>query len=250
MKLTAFFPCYNDRPTIGRLVEEAYTTIKRLGYRPEVIVIDDGSTDGSRELLKKLKQTKHPDLRLVFHAANQGYGAVLADGLAHATGDLIFYTDGDGQYDVGELPHLVALMDADTSCVNGIKEERRDPLSRIVLGNAYKFLARWLFWLPIIDVDCDFRLIRRAIAKKIHLTTTSGAVCIELVKKAEAAGAVFREVTVSHYPRRFGNSQFFTLGRLTHTLVEFARLWIALMIMRPVSDARETAPPIRKILGE
>lgn len=232
MKVSAFFPCYNDRHTIGRLADEAYTTIKNLKSTPEVIVIDDGSTDGSRELLRKIKKTKHHDLRLMFHKTNQGYGAVLADGLANATGDLIFYTDGDGQYDVRELAHLVALMDEDTSFVNGIKEERHDPMERVVLGNAYKFVARWMFWLPIIDVDCDFRLIRKEIAKKIHLTTTSGAVCVELVKKAQRAGAIFREVTVAHYPRRFGSSQFFKVDRLIHTCVEFARVWVELMMFR------------------
>jgi len=229
MKLTAFFPCYNDRQTIGRLVDCAYTTIKDLGHTPEVIVIDDGSTDGSQELLKRLKKTKHQDLRLIFHETNKGYGAVLAGGLRAATGELIFYTDGDGQYDVAELPHLMALMDGDISFVNGIKEERHDPIERIILGNLYKFIARWMFWLPIIDVDCDFRLIRKSVAKNVHLTATSGAVCIELVKKAQMAGAVFAEVTVTHYPREHGQSQFFQAERIFKTVREVAILWWNLM---------------------
>lgn len=227
--LSAFFPCYNDRHTIGGLIDTAYATITRLGFTPEVIVIDDGSTDGSQSILTNLAK-RRAWLRVIFHQKNQGYGAVLRDGLEAARGDLVFYTDGDGQYDARELKHFVALMDDDTSFVNGIKEERHDPIERVVLGNVYKFAARWLFWLPIIDVDCDFRLIRKKIAKKIHLTTTSGAVCVELVKKAEFAGAIFREVTVSHYKRRYGSSQFFTLHRLVHTTAEFLRLWVELML--------------------
>lgn len=232
MKLTVFFPCYNDRQTIGRLVSEAYTTIKNLGVTPEVIVIDDGSNDGSQELLKHLKATNHHNLRLIFHKKNQGYGAVLAGGLTAAKGELIAYTDGDGQYDIRELPRLLALMNGDVSFVNGIKEERHDPIERVILGNLYKFVARWMFWLPIIDVDCDFRLIKRSIAKKFQLKTKSGAVCVCLVKKAERHGAVFAEVTVSHYPRPHGQSQFFTLPRLTHTLFEYLWLWVELMIFR------------------
>lgn len=228
--ISAFFPCYNDRHTIGNLVREAHETIRTLGFAPEIIVIDDGSTDGSQELLTKLAK-RQARLRLIFHKTNEGYGAVLRDGLAAATGDLIFYTDGDGQYDVSELKHLVALMDDGTSFVNGIKEERHDPIERVVLGNMYNFVVRWLFWLPITDVDCDFRLIRTSIAKKITLTTTSGAVCVELVKKAECSGGVFREVTVSHYPRRFGRSQFFQADRIFKTLREIAKLWWNLMVV-------------------
>lgn len=232
MKLTIFFPCYNDQHTIGRLVDDAYMTIKRLGHTPEVIVIDDGSTDGSRDLLKHLKKTKHHDLRIIFHKKNQGYGAVIADGLAYARGELIAYTDGDGQYDIRELPRLMALMDRDISFVNGIKEERHDPIVRIILGSFYSFIARWMFWLPITDVDCDFRLIKRSIAKKIRMKTTSGAVCVCLVKKAQLHGAIFAEATVSHFPRLHGQSQFFTLPRLAHTLFEYLWLWVNLMIFR------------------
>ncbi len=231
MKLTVFFPCYNDRHTIGRLVDRAYNTVKRLGFTPEVIVVDDGSTDGSRELLTTIQKTRYRDLRLVFHSSNQGYGAVIADGLSHARGALICYTDGDGQYDIRELPRLLALMNGEVSFVNGIKEERHDPIERIILGNLYKFIARWMFWLPIIDVDCDFRLIRRSIAKRLRLTTTSGAVCVELVKKAQMSGAVFAEVTVSHYPRRFGRSQFFQLKRIGKTIQEVAMLWWNLIVL-------------------
>ncbi|MEK7544038.1 MAG: glycosyltransferase family 2 protein [Patescibacteria group bacterium] len=229
--ISIFFPCYNDRETIKNLVHDAYVTLKKITNHPEVIVIDDGSTDGSRELLHQLKKTTFPQLKLIFHATNKGYGAVLQSGFTAAKGDLIAYTDGDGQYDIRQLPRLLTLMGGDVSFVNGIKEERHDPLLRVVLGNMYKFIARWMFWLPIIDVDCDFRLIRKEIAKQIRLTTTSGAVCVCLVKKAQLRGAIFAEVTVSHFPRLHGQSQFFTLPRLIHTLTEFLWLWVNLMLL-------------------
>lgn len=214
------------------MIKDAYATLKNLTKRPEVIVIDDGSGDGSQELLKNLKTTTHKDLRLLFHKTNQGYGAVIADGIAMARGAYIAYTDGDGQYDIRELPRLLSLIDDEINFVNGIKEERHDPIERVILGNLYKFIARWMFWLPIIDVDCDFRVMKRSIVKKIHLTTTSGAVCVCLVKKAERVGAVFAEVTVSHYPRKYGQSQFFTLPSLIHTLTEYLWLWVKLILLK------------------
>jgi glycosyltransferase involved in cell wall biosynthesis len=240
--ISIFFPCYNDRGTIATLVGNAYTTLASLTGRPEVIVVDDGSTDGARELLIRLKQSTYPDLRLVFHEKNYGYGAALASGFAHAKGTLIAYTDGDGQYDIRELPRLLSLMNGDVSFVNGIKEERHDPPIRVILGNLYKFIARWMFWLPIIDVDCDFRLIKRSIAKSIHLTTTSGAVCVCLVKKAQRLGAVFAEVTVSHYPRFHGQSQFFTIPRLIHTLAEYLLLFVRLMVLGRSANSIKRMP--------
>lgn len=229
--ISIFFPCFNDCHTIGKLVDDAYDVLKQYTRRPEVIVVDDGSSDGARELLITLKKTTYPNLKLVFHEKNRGYGAALSSGFSAATGTLIAYTDGDGQYDIRQLPRLMALIDSDVSFVNGIKEERHDPIERIIIGNLYKFIARWMFWLPIIDVDCDFRLVKRSVAKKIRLTTTSGAVCVCLVKKAERVGAVFAEVTVSHFPRLHGQSQFFTLPRLIHSLRELLWLWTNLMLL-------------------
>jgi hypothetical protein len=122
------------------------------------------------------------------------------------------------------------LLSDDVDFVNGIKMTREDPEYRVIAGNLHKFLMRWMFWLPIIDVDCDFRLIRRHIIDKIELTSRSGSICVELVKKAERAGAQFREVSVHHHARRSGTSQFFTFSKISQTYLDLASLWIGLMI--------------------
>lgn len=227
--LSIFFPCYNDKGTIGKLVKEAGDVARKLTKNFEVIVIDDGSSDGSRELLKSLT-SKFTYLKLVFHKSNKGYGGALRSGFKTATKELVFYTDGDAQYDVKELPILWQLMTPDVNFVNGIKMERQDYTYRVIIGNLYALIVRWAYRLPIYDVDCDYRLIRREILKKINLTTTSGAICTELVKKAERAGAKFRQVSVHHYPRTYGQSQFFKLPRLIKTFKEQVKLWGMLMI--------------------
>jgi len=226
--ISVFFPCYNDAKSIGRLVHDAHRTLAAITKRWEIIVVNDGSTDESADVLKLLAHTI-PNMRIVRHQKNLGYGAALRSGFKAAKNDLVFYTDGDGQYDPKELSLLLPLMTADIDFVNGIKISRRDPTYRIVLGNWYSLFARWLFWLPIYDVDCDFRLIRRSIVKKILLTSNSGAICIELVKKAERAGAHFRQVSIHHYERRFGRSQFFRMDRLLSTLTELSVLLWQLM---------------------
>src|SRR5262249_13139645 len=147
-----------------------------------------------------------------------------------ATKDLIFYTDGDGQYDVREITRLITLMTEEIDVVNGYKLRRSDNRPRIVLGAIYKFLARWLFGLPIRDVDCDFRLMRREAIQKIALTSTSGVVCTEMIYKLRAAGCRFAETPVHHYPRLHGQSQFFTLRRVARTGYDFFKLWLKLVI--------------------
>jgi len=122
--LTIFFPCYNDAGTIGSLVAAADTVAAEFTTDYEIIVVDDGSRDSSRELLAGL-QPRYPKLRVVAHDGNRGYGAALRSGFAHATKDLVFYTDGDGQYDVFELRKLLPIVQDGVDVVNGYKTARR-----------------------------------------------------------------------------------------------------------------------------
>jgi glycosyltransferase involved in cell wall biosynthesis len=228
--ISAFFPCYNDSNTIGDLVIEAERQLQQLTDDYEIIVVNDGSSDNSADVLRALAAAV-PRLRVVTHERNRGYGGALRSGFAAATKDLVFYTDGDGQYDVRELPILVMLLTDDTDFVNGIKMRRQDPTYRIHAGNLHRFLMRWLFWLPIDDVDCDFRLVRRRILEDIDLHSTSGSICVELVKHAQRAGAQFREVSVHHYARKYGRSEFFKPGKILSTYLHLAGMWLALMVL-------------------
>ncbi len=230
MSISAFFPCYNDSKTIVKLVEDVILTLKKLTNDYEVIVVDDGSTDQSIKLLKKLKK-KYRNFKLVIHERNKGYGGALRSGFAATSKSLIFYTDGDGQYDVKELCVLLPLMTTNIDFVNGIKMVRQDPTYRIFIGNFYSLVVRWLFWLPVADVDCDFRLIRRSVIKKLKLTSNSGSICVELVKKSQREGAKFRQVSVHHLKRKWGRSQFFVPRRILSTFWDLGKLWFQLMII-------------------
>ena len=228
--ITAFFPCYNDAASIGDLVLIADATLRGLTDDYEIIVVNDGSRDDSAAVLRALA-TRVARLRIVTHETNRGYGAALRSGFANATKDLVFYTDGDGQYDASEIPILLMLLTEDTHFVNGMKMTRRDPAYRVFFGNLHRFITRWMFWLPVTDVDCDFRLIRRSIVQRLSLKSSSGSICVELVKQAQRAGAQFREVSVHHYARRSGESEFFTPGRIFRTYFDLAVMWIELMIL-------------------
>ena len=228
--ITVFFPCYNDAKSIKKLVQDSFLILKKISRDFEVIVVDDGSTDQSRQILEKLSK-KYSKLKVILHKKNLGYGGALKTGFKSATKELVFYTDGDGQYDVKELPILLSLLSDDVDFINGIKMSRHDPSYRIFAGNLYSFVARWLFFLITYDVDCDFRLIKRSILKKLDLKSNSGSICVELVKKSQRAGAKFRQVSVHHLERRWGQSQFFRLDRILTTFSELGSLWIELMIL-------------------
>jgi glycosyltransferase involved in cell wall biosynthesis len=230
--LSVFFPAYNDAPSLPGLLRKTFATLEPYVADYEVIVVDDGSRDGTGQVLEQLRREYSPWLRVVTHAHNRGYGGALRSGFAAAQKEFVFYTDGDGQYDVGELPRLLELVGPATGLVNGYKLERHDPRHRVWIGTVYNFCARLLFRIRIRDIDCDYRLIRRALLAKIRLTSTSGTICVELVRKLELSGCQVVEVGVHHYPRLHGRSQFFRIRSLAVTLLQLLRLWVRLVILR------------------
>ncbi len=229
--ISVFFPAYNDAHSIAKLVEDALQVLPGLTDNYEVIVVNDGSADETQAVLDELK-AKHAAVRVVRHETNQGYGGALQSGFRAANNDLVFYTDGDGQYDVRELVKLLPLLQKNVDVVNGYKLERTDKMNRKVIGGFYNRLAHFMFSLPVRDVDCDFRLIRRAFLGKISLHSTSGSICVELVYKLRKAGAHFEEIGVNHFARQHGKSQFFTVRRVSKTLLDFFVLWLRLIVLR------------------
>lgn len=229
--VSVFFPCYNDAGSIGLLVEDARRVLRKITTDFEIIVVDDGSEDESRKILKRL-QGKVKELKLVFHNENRGYGGALKSGFKTASKELVFYTDGDGQYDVGEISKLFEKLTGDADIVQGYKVKRYDPWYRLIIGRTYHYFSKILFGLSIRDVDCDFRLIRRRAINSVTLKHNSGVICVELIKKLQDKGFKFVEVGIHHYPRLYGHSQFFNYKRIVKTLMELGILWFNLVLLK------------------
>jgi glycosyltransferase involved in cell wall biosynthesis len=227
--LSIFFPAYNDSGTIASLVITALRTARTLTPDHEVIVVNDGSKDGTADILDELARL-YPQVRVVHHEKNRGYGGALRTGFATATRELVFYTDGDAQYDPAEMEVLWRRFDDTVDLVNGYKISRSDPLHRIIIGRVYHHSVKLLFGLTVRDVDCDFRMMRRSIFDKVHLEKNSGVICLELMKKITDAGFRIAEVPVHHYHRAYGKSQFFNFGRLYRTAIDVMKLWYALVV--------------------
>lgn len=206
--LTVFFPFLNDGEAVGPLLDAGAAAAAACAERHELLVVDDGSEPAQAARLDA--EAARRGARVVRHERNLGYGAAIRRGLAECSCEWVFYTDGDGQYDPGELRGLAALWAADPSLdfVNGRKASRADGAHRLVLGGGYRLLARAL-GAPVSDVNCDFRLMRASLVKGLALSAQGGGIGLELTRAAKAAGARFAEATVAHGPRRHGSSEFF-----------------------------------------
>jgi glycosyltransferase involved in cell wall biosynthesis len=235
--LSILFPAYNDGGTIPSMVLTAQIAARAVTEDYEIIVVNDGSQDHTALVLAEMEK-QIPRLRVIHHPQNQGYGAALRTGFSSATKEWIFYTDGDAQYNPLEISILLDALREGVDVINGYKISRNDPLLRILLGNIYNFMVKFAFGLHLIDVDCDYRLIRRAVFDSIELESNTGSICVELIKKIQDVGFTFAEAPVSHYHRQYGISQFFNWRRLLHTARHLLILWWKLVLEKKIKSVQ------------
>lgn len=229
--ISGFFPYLNDWGTIGSLVTSLDDVLQKWAKQYEIIIVDDGSNKKSKEILQILKR-KFSKLRVVSHTKNGGYGAAIKSGIKASKFDWVFYTDGDAQYDPGEIEELLNVLGPKSDVINGYKIKRNDPWYRVFLGKSYHHTVRFLFNTPIRDTDCDFRLIRKSIFKSFDLESDTGLICIEMIKKISDFGFKFQEVPINHYWRTSGKSQFFNFKRTSAVLFGLLKLWYKLVIKK------------------
>jgi glycosyltransferase involved in cell wall biosynthesis len=200
--ITVFFPCFNEAGTIERVARQAIAYLQGRFTDFQVIIINDGSTDATGTIADTLAAAD-PRVQVVHHPLNRGYGAALKSGFAAATKDLIFYTDGDGQFDLHELDHLLPLIKT-YALVTGYRLERRDPLFRRINAFCWNTLVNLLFNLDVRDVNCAFKLYQRQIFDAIQLHSDGALINTEIFAAARKQGFSIAEVGVTHLPRMTG----------------------------------------------
>jgi glycosyltransferase involved in cell wall biosynthesis len=195
-------PCFNEEPNVAAVVEDARRAAEQNAVWHEIIVVDDGSSDHTREVAEAIA-ARDPNVRVVVHERNRGYGAAVRSGIAASRWEWVLLTDGDLQFDLSELPRLVART-ADAELVAGYRIDRADPLPRRLAAAAWNGLMRRTFDIPVRDVDCAFKLMRGSAVRALDLRSDGAMISTELVVRGWQAGWAIAEVGVHHRPRVAG----------------------------------------------
>jgi glycosyltransferase involved in cell wall biosynthesis len=204
-ELSYFFPAHNEEANLRGLVEEALETLPSLATTFEIIIVDDGSRDGTRAVADELAGA-HPNVRAVHHPSNLGYGAALRSGFAAARYANIAFTDGDRQFKVVDLGRLIERLRAGgVDAVVGYRIKRADPIVRTVYARLYRLANRIFFGLTVRDVDCACKLFSRASLEGLNVESGGAFLSAELLIKLRARGRRLAEVGVPHYPRTAGS---------------------------------------------
>ncbi len=200
--ISVFFPCFNEQDNVGRTVEQALVVLEKLNADFEVIIVDDGSIDATGQIADEIA-SRDSRVKVVHHPTNLGYGAALQSGFRAATKELVFYTDGDGQFDINEMPPLLSLTEQ-YDIVSCYRLNRRDPFIRKINGWCWTKLVCLLFGMKVRDIDCAFKLYKREIFDSIKLLSTGALIDAEILARAIRKGYCVTQKGVHHYPRTAG----------------------------------------------
>jgi len=202
VSISVFFPCYNEQDNLVRVVKQALEVLEKLKADFEIIIVDDGSSDRTGQIADELAG-QDERVKVVHHRTNLGYGAALQSGFKAATKELVFYTDGDGQFDINEMPPLLGLMEQ-YDIVSCYRLNRQDNLVRKINGWCWTKLVCLLFGIKIRDIDCAFKLYKREVFNNIKLISTGALIDAEILARAVHKGYRVTQQGIHHYPRTAG----------------------------------------------
>ncbi|UCE49696.1 MAG: glycosyltransferase family 2 protein [Phycisphaerales bacterium] len=222
MSISVFFPCYNEQENVRQTTEKAIMVLEKLDTDFEVIIVDDGSSDDTGRIADEIAG-RDDRVKVVHHRRNLGYGAALQSGFNAATKELVFYTDGDGQFDISEMPPLLELIDK-YDIVSCYRLNRRDSVVRKVNGWCWTKLVCLLFGLKIRDIDCAFKLYKRQIFDNIKLSSTGALIDTEILARATRKGYSIVQKPVHHYPRKAGEQSGANLRVILRAFRELLQL--------------------------
>lgn len=221
--ISVFFPCYNEQANVQRTVNQALEVLQNLGAEFEVIIVDDGSKDETGKIADAIAQ-QNSNVKVVHHKTNLGYGAALQSGFKAATKEIVFYTDGDGQFDIKELPPLIPLMQS-YDIVSCYRINRQDNIIRKINGYCWTKLVCLLFGLKLKDIDCAFKVYKRQIFDNITICSSGALIDTEILARAVKKGYTITQEGVHHYPRTAGTQTGADLKVVCRAFIELFKLY-------------------------
>ena len=224
ISLTVFFPCHNEQDNITALVDKTLGVLPAVSDDYEVIIVNDGSSDDTAKIAEQLA-ADNKEVKVISHQVNRGYGGALQSGFKAATKKWVFYTDGDGQFDIAELPGLLDLTDK-YDIITCYRINRQDPLLRKLNAWAWGKLVCWMFKLKLKDIDCAFKLYKREIFDHISMHSEGALIDTEILARAQRAGYSITQRGVQHYPRTAGEqsgANFMVILRAFKELLKLRR---------------------------
>ena len=234
------FPAFNEEGNIRWTVETAIRVLPKVATRWEIIVVDDGSNDTTALICDDLK-ARYPEVEVIRHGQNRGYGAALKSGIISAKYGLIFFSDSDGQFDLRDLQQLICWS-KDYDIVAGYRAKRHDPLHRRINALGWNILVRLVLGIKIRDIDCAFKLFRREVFDHVQIRCVGAMVNTEILAQATQLGMRIREVKVSHFPRRYGKQSGANVRVVIKAFRELCRLWRKLRHVAPNQAGLNSAP--------
>ena len=223
VSISVFFPCYNEQDNVTRTTERAIAVLEKLNADYEAIIVDDGSKDATGQIADKIA-ARNKRVRVVHHPTNLGYGAALQSGFRLAAKELVFYTDGDGQFDMGEMPPLLPLI-KQYDIVSCYRLNRQDNMIRKINAWCWTKLVCFLFKMKIRDIDCAFKLYKREIFDNIKMVSTGALIDTEILALATRKGYTVTQRGVHHYPRTAGTQTGAKLGVIIRAFRELFKLY-------------------------
>lgn len=220
--LSVFFPCYNEEGNVRRVVGEAMAFLPTVSDDFEVILVDDGSGDRTGAIADALAAAD-ARIRVVHHETNRGYGGALQSGFRAATKELVFYTDGDGQFDFEEIDLLLPLLE-EYDGVSAYRLNRRDPPIRKLNAWCWTVLVNLVFGTRLRDIDCAFKLFPRKLFDEIEMKSRGALIDAEVLARARRLGYRIGQVGVHHYPRRVGEQSGANLRVILRAFKELFKL--------------------------
>ncbi len=224
--ISLFFPAWNEEDYLERAVTRAMSVLNRLTDDYEIILVNDASTDRTREIAEGLA-TRHSEVRVIHHPVNLKLGGAMKTGLAASTKEVIVYSDIDLPFDLNELEralHLMTYLEADMICAFRF-DRTSEGMKRIAYSFVYNLLIRNLFDVQIKDVNFSFKVMHRRVLEAVELKSQGSFIDAELVVKAIRRGFRVFQMGVDYFPRTRGVSTLASPSVIVKMVRELAGLY-------------------------